>query len=151
MAINLFAHKTRLLVFLFVVVAITLIGYLTTLNYESRVVVKGKTYTVDVSDTAYTKNKGLSGRTSLPTNRGMIFLFENEDKHSFWMKDMNFSIDIIWIDKNLAVNHIEKAVSPQSYPNVYTPETPSMYVLELASGQADLLGLKIGDKIEFYK
>jgi uncharacterized membrane protein (UPF0127 family) len=145
------SNKARLLIILFVVVAVTLVGYLTTVNYESRVVVKGKTYNIDVSDTAYTKTKGLSGRKYLSQNQGMIFLFENEDKHSFWMKDMNFSIDIIWIDKNFVVNHIEKAVSPQTYPKVFAPETPSLYVLELASGQADLIGLKVGDTVEFYK
>ncbi len=146
-------HITRSRVFLvlFVVVAVTLIGFLTTLNYQSKVVVKGKTYIVDVSDTAYTKMKGLSGRESLSQNHGMIFMFENEDKHGFWMKDMNFSIDIIWIDKNFVVNHIEKDVSPQTYPKVFYPDAPSLYVLELASGQADLLGLKVGDTVDFYK
>lgn len=144
-------HKARLFAFLFIVVGITLIGYLTTINYESTVVINGKTYTVDVSSTAYTKTKGLSGRESLAPNHGMFFMFDNEDKHGFWMKDMNFSIDIIWIDKNFAVNHIEKAVSPQTYPKVFYPETSSLYVLELASGQADLLGLKVGDRVEFYK
>ncbi len=149
--ISIHINRSRIFLALFVVVAITLIGFLTTLNYQSRVVLKGKTYTVDVSDTAYTKTKGLSGRKSLAPNEGMIFVFEKPEKEGFWMKDMNFPIDIIWIDENLTVNHIEKSLSPSTYPNVFYPETPSLYVLEVSAGQADAIGLKVGDKVEFYR
>jgi uncharacterized membrane protein (UPF0127 family) len=144
-------NHSKIFIALFVVVAITLIGYLTTQNYKSKVIVNGKAFIVDVSDTAYTKTKGLSGRDPLKTNEGMIFLFEKPEKEGFWMKDMKFSIDIIWIDENMSVIHIEKSLSPDTYPKVYYPESPAKYVLEVSSGQADALGLKLGDKIEFYR
>jgi uncharacterized membrane protein (UPF0127 family) len=144
-------NHSKVFFILFAVVAITLIGYLTTQNYKSKVIVNGKTFIVDVSDTAYTKTKGLSGRDPLKTNEGMIFLFEKPEKEGFWMKDMKFSIDIIWIDENMSVIHIEKSLSPDTYPKVYYPESPAKYVLEVSSGQADALGLKLGDKIEFYR
>ena len=78
-------------------------------------------------------------------------MFEKPEKEGFWMKDMKFSIDIIWIDENMSVIHIEKSLSPDTYPKVYYPESPAKYVLEVSAGQADSLGLKIGDKIEFYR
>lgn len=151
MKFNLFANKTRVFIFLFIIIGITLVGYLTTQNYQSRVVVNGKTYNVAVSDTSYTKMKGLSGKTSLAQNQGMIFVFEEPGIEGFWMKDMNFPIDIIWIDENLAVNHIEKSVSPATYPTILYPESKAKYVLEVSAGQSDVIGLKLGDKIEFYK
>ncbi len=148
--ISIHINRSRIFFVLFVVVAITLIGYLTTLNYESRVVVNGKTYNVSVSDTSYTKMKGLSGRSPLKSNEGMIFVSETPEKSGFWMKDMNFSIDIIWIDENMAVTHIEKSVSPDTYPKIFYPDSPSLYVLEVLAGEADKLELKVGDKVEFY-
>ncbi len=149
--ISIHINRSRIFFVLFIVVAITLIGYLTTLNYKSKVIVNGKTFVVDVSDTAYTKMKGLSGRAPLKENEGMIFIFDKPEKEGFWMKDMNFPIDIIWIDENLTVNHLEKSVSPSTYPNIFYPPTPSKYVLEVLAGQAEEMGLKVGDKVQFYR
>lgn len=141
--------KTKLLVLIFSIVAITIVGFLSTVNYKSKLVLGGKTFSVDVADTVYTQAKGLSNRQSLGYNEGMLFIFKDVDIHGFWMKDMLFPIDIIWMDENLKINHIEKSLSPETYPKVFSPEAPAKYVLEIASGQADLLKVKIGDVVEF--
>lgn len=143
--------KTKIFLIIFFLVAIVMISYLSTLNYKSIVTVNGKIYNVDVADTSYTLKKGLSGKTRLGESEGMIFIFGKPDKYGFWMKEMNFPIDIIWIGEDFEVNHIERRVEPSTYPTVFYPEEDSLYVLELSSGQSDLLGLKKGDKVEFLR
>ncbi|KND49108.1 MAG: hypothetical protein AB198_02705 [Parcubacteria bacterium C7867-003] len=142
-------NKTTLFFVLFVVVGTVLISFLSTVNYQSRAVVGGKTYNIDVADTTYTLTKGLSGRTSLGKNEGMVFVFGKPDKYGIWMKDMLFPIDIIWMDENFKIVHIEKEVKPETYPKIFSPDRLSTYVLEIASGQVDSTGIKVGDKVDF--
>ncbi len=141
--------KTKIYSILFVIVAVTLIGFLTTKNYPSKLVMGGKTFIVDVSDTSFTQKRGYSGRAPISDNQGMIFVFDTVDKHGFWMKDMRFAIDIIWMDENYVINHIEKSVTPETYPKVFVPNEPAKYVLEVSAGQVEKLGVKIGDKVNF--
>ncbi len=138
--------RTRLYFIVFFIVAASIIGFLSTVSYKGRLTIVGKTFVVDVSDTSYTMTRGLSDRESLSSDSGMVFIFGTSDKHGFWMKNMLFPIDIIWMDENLVVNHIEKSVSPLSYPKTYYPNSPSLYVLEVKAGESDRLGLKVGDK-----
>ena len=107
----------------------------------------------DIADNAILRTRGLSGRGLLPENSGMLFLFYKEDKYSFWMKEMNFPIDIIWI-KNGEVLSIEKNAEPE--PGVlfynlqkYYPPEPVDTVLEINAGKADEWGIKEGDKVSF--
>ena len=93
--------------------------------------------------------RGLSGRESLGERAGMLFVFESEDKHSFWMKDMNFSIDIIWMNEDLEVVHMEKSVSPDTYPQIFIPKENAKYVLEVLAGFSEKVNLKIGQKAQF--
>lgn len=102
--------------------------------------------TLDISDNEITRLKGLSGVVSIPKNHGMLFIFENSDYHGIWMKDMNFSIDIIWLNEYTEVVYIEKNISPDTFPNVFKPNTKSRYVLEFNSGFVDQNSVKIGDK-----
>lgn len=141
--------KTKIYLILFVVVSVFMVAYLTTLNYPSKLVMGGKTYMVDVSETSYTLTKGYSGRAPISDNEGMIFVFDKVDKHGIWMKDMLFAIDIIWMDENYVINHIEKSVTPDTYPKVFVPNEPGKYVLEVSAGQVEKLGVKIGDKVNF--
>lgn len=135
----------------FILVGIIMISYLSTVNYKSRVVFGGKDFAVDVADTSFTLKKGLSGREKLSSSEGMFFIFGTPEKYGFWMKEMNFPIDIIWMDKDFYITHIEKNVEPSTYPTVFYPEKESLYVLEVASGQSDILGVKLGDRVEFFR
>lgn len=146
-----FYKRLRTFLFIFFGVAIVILVYLSTINYKSKVVLGGKTFNVDVSDTYFTLKQGLSERPSLGSNEGMIFVFEKPDTYGFWMKDMLFSIDIIWMDENFVITHIEKSIPPESYPTIFYPSSPSLYVLEVPAGQANLLGIKVGDKVNFSK
>jgi len=100
-----------------------------------------------VSNTEELRTKGLSGRTDL--NGAMLFVFNTPSKYGFWMKDMNFPIDIVWLDSEKTVVHIENNVLPESYPKVFFPPLDSLYVLEFNSGFAIENNLTVGKKIEF--
>lgn len=115
------------------------------------VVLGTETFKVEVSDTDRLREQGLSGHKPLMKNEGMLFIFEKEGNYGFWMKDMLFSIDIIWIDKNFVVNHIESGVSPETYPKVFYPQGEILYVLEVLGGQASSSKIKIGDSVKFIK
>lgn len=105
-------------------------------------------FQVELADTPQTRQQGLSGKPNLPDKHGMFFIFDTSDKHGFWMKDMNFAIDIIWISENGQVVHIEKAVEPETYPTVFYPSAQARYVLELASGSADKYRIDIGAVVQ---
>jgi len=104
---------------------------------------------VYLADTEEKRIKGLGGRTSIPRNYGMFFIFDYVDYQNIWMKDMLFPIDIIWIDGNSKIVHIEKNVSPDTYPKIFTAPVKARYVLELNAGMSELYDLKIGKKIIF--
>jgi uncharacterized protein len=91
--------------------------------------------------------RGLSGRASLATSTGMLFVFDHPDKWGIWMKDMNFPIDVVWLDKDLKVNHIVKSMMPGSYPVSYSPAEPALYVLELPEGEIERSVISIGQKV----
>ncbi len=114
----------------------------------SYVIMGGKTFTVDISQTDYARQKGLSGKESLLEDRGMLFIFPKEDRYGIWMKDMKFPIDIIWIDANSKIISIEKSVLPDTYPKVFYPTVPALYVFEISAGEVEKLNVKIGDSIK---
>lgn len=93
--------------------------------------------------------RGLSGRTNLASNSGMLFVYEKNNIPMFWMKDMNFAIDIIWLDENKVVVGIEKNISPRTYPQTFSPKQEIKYVLEVNANFADEQQIKIGDKAAF--
>ena len=128
-----------------------IIAYLSTVTYKSEIIVNGKVFEVQVADTNYLLEKGLSGREPLLDNQGMFFIFEKPDKYGFWMKEMKFPIDIIWIDHNFQIIHIEKSVKPDTYPKIFYPESKASYVLEISAGESLKANLKIGDTVKFIK
>ena len=69
--------------------------------------------------------KGLSGLEKINEDEGMLFLFDQPSKQGFWMNEMKFPIDIIWLDSNSRVIHIERNLQPckifMACP-VYTPQ-----------------------------
>lgn len=103
--------------------------------------------TVLVADTPEEQRQGLSGRTGLGPDEGMLFVFQKDDLYGIWMKDMKFPIDIVWLSLTGKVITIEPNVSPQTYPHTFTPKTPARYVLELPAGYAQRHNLKVGDTI----
>jgi len=101
--------------------------------------------------TSEKRQMGLSGRTNLPANTGMLFVFETPGTYGFWMKDMLFSIDMIWVSADKRIIYIEKSVSPDTFPKAFSPKDPALYVLEVKAGFSDKNNIKVGDTIKFLK
>lgn len=106
-------------------------------------------YKILLSDTPELRTKGLSGRASLGTDEVMLFVFEKEGRNFFWMKDMLFPIDIVWLSTDRKILHIEKNVSPETFPKSLGSDENSKYVLEFKAGVVDSIGMKIGDTVSF--
>lgn len=87
-----------------------------------------------VADTSLLREQGLSNWSLLLPNQAMLFVFDNDGKHSFWMKDMNFPIDIVWLDKDFNIVHIERNLKPETYPETFVSSVLARYVLELPAG-----------------
>ena len=140
---------------IFILIIVFLVGFFLINYFPSKkeniryVKIVGQDIKVDLADTNESRAQGLSGRSDLKENEGMLFIFEHEGVYPFWMKDMNFDIDIIWINKDLKVVYVKKNATPESYPKTYIPSENAKYVLEVLSGFSDKNNLKIGDSVLF--
>lgn len=105
----------------------------------------------EVANTQDSRSLGLGGRESLAKDGGMLFVFDTEAKHSFWMKNVKFSIDIVWLDKNKKVIHFVKNAKPDSGENfeIFTPPINAKYVLEVRGGSVEEFGIETGTKATF--
>ncbi len=94
--------------------------------------------------------RGLMYRTSLGENKGMLFVFSFDARHSFWMKNMKFSLDLVWLDTKPEIAFIAPNVPvclKDACP-VYAPDKEARYVLELNSGFCTTHGWQVGDKLD---
>jgi len=103
---------------------------------------------VDVADTPALREQGLSGRKSLEKGEGMLFVFDTPGIYSFWMKDMNFPIDIIWINQNKKIVYIKENVTPGSFPQAFASTENAQYVLEVPAGFSARNNVQVGDIID---
>lgn len=134
---------------LLVVIALTAL-FLPTLLFRpatSSVRLGGQTFTLDIAASEAARTKGLSGRSTLPSGRGLLFVFEQASSACMWMKNMRFSIDIVWLDRQKRVVHTEQRVSPATYPAAFCSPRPARYVLELPQGSVETTGLKVGQTL----
>lgn len=140
-------NKKSLSIICFVTLLITIIA---TKLYSGQIIIAGgHKFAYEIADTSVSREKGLSGKTSMPSNQAMLFKFESPAAQCFWMKDMRFSLDIVWLDSNKIVKHIESNLSPSSYPTTFCPPVPTLYVIEFNAGIAKSTNIKVGDKAIF--
>jgi uncharacterized membrane protein (UPF0127 family) len=116
-------------------------------SYRNLLASRPWTYHLTSAQTGAELEKGLSGTKSLAADAGMLFIFPSESTECFWMKDMNYSLDIIWADNTKKVTAIEKDLSPQTYPKEYCHQ--GRYVIELNAGQTDKNRLIVGQTLRF--
>jgi uncharacterized membrane protein (UPF0127 family) len=119
-------------------------SYLTSAIYHKLVISK-TVVEVNIADSPRERKTGLSGKKELEYGQGLLFIFNNEGRHSIWMKDMKFSIDVIWFDRYLRVIHFVENLSPDTYPKSYQPPTNAVYVLEVPAGFVQKNGVLLGD------
>ncbi len=111
----------------------------------------GKEISAEKATTTEERVKGLMYREKLAENEGMLFIFENEDFHSIWMKNMLFSIDIIWLDKNKRIVYFTENAPPcnENECPSYVPLRKAKYVIEVKSGLINKEKIKLGDELKF--
>jgi uncharacterized membrane protein (UPF0127 family) len=103
---------------------------------------------VEVANTPERRSRGLSGRSRLAEGHGMVFPYARAERHGFWMYDMHFDIDIIWIRGERIVDVTSRAShDPPGKLPVYRPREPADLVLEVPAGTAERLDWKIGDRV----
>ncbi|MEK7648731.1 MAG: DUF192 domain-containing protein [Patescibacteria group bacterium] len=113
--------------------------------------IKATAISVELAETRDQQEHGLGGRTGLAEDRGLLYILRKPDFYTFWMKDMKFPIDIIWIDKDQKVIDISHSLTPDTYPRIFQPVHPAQIILEVASGFAKKHDIKIGDPVSVPK
>lgn len=113
----------------------------------------GAIISTEIVDTPALMSKGLSGRNSLAKNSSMLFAFSQEGFYDFWMPNMNFPIDIIWMDQNYQIVDVSPNVQPMPDKSLeelpkYRSSVPAQYVLETNAGFYQQYDLKVGDKLK---
>jgi uncharacterized membrane protein (UPF0127 family) len=124
----------------------------TSLPHKVKITISNVILQADVALSSEEQTKGLSIKDSLKSNEGMIFPYESPRTLSFWMKDMKFPIDILWLDADKKVVHIEEGLQPCSpllpCPS-YTPDVQAQYVLETVAGFSSANEITMGTPVEF--
>lgn len=142
----------KIIFIIIVFLALALTGLIISLNFKKSPTAKieGKTFKLLVAKSEEDKQVGLSKYHRLPENTGMIFLFDKPGFYSFWMKNMNFPIDILYINGDRIVTIYKNQKPAESgNPPVLNPKEESDKVLEINAGLSDRYKIEEGDKVEF--
>ncbi len=118
-------------------------------NTTTEIRLGGENFKVEIVSTPAKRELGLSGRPDLCRNCAMLFVFGRAGDYPFWMKDMRFDLDIIWIDGS-SIKYIKRDASAVlGTREIINPGTMADKVIEINSGLSDALGIKVGDKVSF--
>jgi uncharacterized membrane protein (UPF0127 family) len=150
-------RKKKILLFSVIILVIFAVAFFIFQNFKNKEVLSDINY-VEISGTimkveaVYSpelQEKGLSGREELEENSGMLFVFANSGKYSFWMKEMKFAIDIIWINAEGKVVFIKKSVGPETFPESFVSDQDAKFILETKAGFSEKNNLQVGDFVKF--
>lgn len=108
----------------------------------------GDTYTLEIADTESKRIAGLSNRERLEKDAAMLFEFPETYEQCMWMKDMKFSLDILWLDSSKKIVKVAENITPETYPRTFCAED-TKYVLELNAGVVKKNNLKVGQNLNF--
>lgn len=121
----------------------------TVLSYKTlKLTIHDTPYTVALAETNAQREHGLSDTEHLPYD-GMLFVFDTPKKYSFWMKDMQYPLDFLWLDSEKKIVSVNEGVSPDTYPEMITPSQPVLYVLEVSSGFIKRNSITQGDTVSW--
>jgi uncharacterized membrane protein (UPF0127 family) len=110
-----------------------------------------KKYSLRVADTPELRTKGLSNTKSLPRGEGMLFVFKTANHACFWMKDMNYALDMVWLDADKKVVNLQANVQPSTYPDesFCSRNKRALYVIELNAGEIENAHIGLGQTLKF--
>ncbi|MGH7204322.1 MAG: DUF192 domain-containing protein [Candidatus Levyibacteriota bacterium] len=117
---------------------------------KSKVTIDTHIFSVKVATTSAQQQQGLSGVKSLPQDQGMLFVFATPAKYPFWMKGVNFPLDIIFIKDTKVVSTVQNAPAPKSGETdspIYQPPAPVNKVLEINAGLVKKYDIKQNDDV----
>ncbi len=137
---------------IFILIILTLVFVGQDTQTERVCIETEKCFSVTLAETLEEKHIGLSQTSFLAENEGMLFVYQKPLIPGFWMKDMSFPIDIIWIDEKLEIVGFEENIQPcldktGESCEIYSPEKEILYVLETNGNLSEMYGFEIGDKI----
>lgn len=137
--------------FLIAIVFITMGPNYKKSSQEKQVCFKDNCFFVEIAGTFQERKKGLMFREYLEAKKGMLFVFEEEKEHSFWMKNTLIPLDIIWLNKEKEVVFIKRNIQPckSGLCVRIKPDKKAKYVLELNAGTVEKIGLRVGEKLDF--
>ena len=124
-------------------------GVVATIRTPDGIRLEGTDIRLELAATPAARALGLSGRQSLAGNEGMLFSYETPGTYCFWMKDTFVALDMIWLDKDKRIIHIEQDVLPSSYPAQFCPPDSALHIIELKAGTAKELHLHTGQTLDF--
>ncbi len=137
-------------IILIIILVLILISIVFLFNHDKKIITPNKNFSVLIADTEQSRQLGLSNTNSLDKNSVKLFIFDKPDYYGFWMKDMLYPIDIVFLDTNMQViSYIDNA-DPASYPETFYPERPALYVIEMNTGERKISGLDKNTKV-YYK
>ena len=147
--IKLAPKKSIFIVVILLVIALLCLAifFAKTNNNIAKVQIGDVNYSLELVNTDTTRQQGLSGKPNLEPNTGMLFDFKQDGYWQIWMKDMNFAIDILWLNNQKQVVGVKQDALPQNYPESYGAEQQSQYVVELPAGSVNERNIKIGDTL----
>lgn len=105
---------------------------------------------IEIAESEYETQTGLMYRESMEDNQGMLFIFPDVAMHSFYMKNTQIALDIVYIDESLKIASFQRDAQPYNETGL-SSKVPVKYVLEINAGLSERLGLDIGDAISFTK
>lgn len=123
-------------------------GLLASTFFGKVVRLDGQNFIAEIPSSVQAYQKGLGGRRALCQSCAMLFRFPQKGQYAFWMKDMQFDLDILWIADGKIV-YIKKNFSAAS-TEIVQPATPADNVLEIRAGSSDKYGFQVGDRVNIY-
>ncbi|GIW62436.1 MAG: hypothetical protein KatS3mg090_0262 [Patescibacteria group bacterium] len=119
------------------------------LIFDTKIILPNKKVILaHLADTREEQIQGLSKISDITYDQGMLFKFNEPGFYEFWMKDMLFSLDIVWISSDFEIIDITENAKPESFPETFSSKQPALYVLEVKAGFVKKNNIKVGDKLK---
>lgn len=152
-----YERPTTIIKIFLIIIVVGLVSWfmagVVTKHREAKIYIESQTgvriFNAKIAETDEERAQGLSGTKFLAPDSALLMIFPYDSSWGIWMKDMNYPIDIVWLDASFEVVHIERSLQPSSYPdNTYKPKKAARYVIELPASTVSRTYLKVGDRVK---